>query len=267
MTKNKNKLRWLYNILLVFFVAVFVFCIWKIASYYIQANKSKQLNNSIVEEFVTYEEEIVNDESSKETDSAPAEKQYKIYPIPTKIDFDKLLNQNSDVVGWIFNQNGVVNYPLLQGDDNNHYLTTLIDGRKNANGSIFMDAVNNKDFSDRNTIIYGHSMKTGVMFGTLLRYRNQAYFNAYPSFYLYTPEKNYRVDIFSAYESGSDDSVFSLLSTKEEFDSFVNYAYGKSKIKSDVQINADDNIVSFVTCAYSFEDARFIVCGKLVEIN
>ncbi len=269
MSMSKKTKRTIYNILIVFLVAVFVFCVWKIASYYIQANKSKQLNNSIAEEFVSYEDSSPNEDnsSSQPSDEAPASKEYYHAPIPSSVNFEKLIAQNSDVVGWVFNQNGVINYPILQGEDNWYYLDKLIDGRTNANGSIFMEALNKRDFSDRNTIIYGHSMKTGVMFGTLLRYRNQSYFDAYPSFYVYTPQQNYRVDIFAAYESSDTDPVFSLLSSQSEFDEFINYAYSKSKIRSDVRIGADDNIVSFATCAYSFDNARFIVCGKLVEIN
>ena len=268
MSMNKKNKRTLYNILIVFFIAVCVFCVCKIAAYYIQANKSKQLNNSMAEDFVSYEDSVSTDEnSSEEAAETPTVKEYYHAPIPSSINFEKLLAQNSDVVGWVFNQNGVINYPILQGEDNLYYLNKLIDGRTNANGSIFMEALNKTDFSDRNTIIYGHSMKTGVMFGTLLRYRNQSYFDAYPSFYIYTPEKNYRVDVFSAYESSDTDPVFNLLSKQSEFDEFINYAYSKSKIKSDVQVESKDNIVSFVTCAYSFENARFIVCGKLVPVE
>lgn len=262
MTVKQKKL--VFNILIVLFAAVFVFCIVKIISYYDQGNKSKELNSSIIQEFVSYEESS-EESSAVEGESKP--KEYYHAPIPKSVNFDKLLAQNSDVVGWVFNQNGVINYPILQGEENSYYLNRLLDGRTNVNGSIFMESVNKGDFSDRNTIIYGHSMKNGTMFGTLLRYRNQSYYNAYPEFYIYTPQLKYRVDIFAAYESDTDDAVYNLFRKDAEFEDFISYAYGKSKIESDVDVQITDRIVTFSTCAYSYEDARFIVCGKLVEIN
>lgn len=264
MKKSKKKI--FYDILVVFFAAVLVFSLYKIADYYLQNKKSTDFNTSVANEFVTYEE---NEEPLPENSSSTKEDEVSYYhaKIPASVNFDKLMNKSKDIVGWLFNQNGVINYPIVQAEDNDYYLDRLIDGTKNANGSIFMESVNKSDFSDRNTIIYGHSMKNGTMFGTLLRYRYQYYYNEYPEFYIYTPSKNYRVDVFAAYETNTEDKVYSLMNSSSEFNEFLTYAFSKSKITTGVSVGADDKIITFSTCAYSDENSRFIVCGKLVELN
>lgn len=264
---SKKVKKIIFNLLIVALSVVFVFAIVKIVSYYYQSNQSKRLNSSMAEEFVIYEEGVEPPTVIVEGDIESEPKEYYYAPIPKEIDFAKLIKQNSDVVGWIFNQNGVINYPILQGETNDYYLTRLINGKTNANGSIYMDSLNNSNFSDRNTIIYGHSMQNGTMFGTLLRYRYQSYCDAYPEFYIYTPYAKYRVEVFAAYETTINDKVYNFFTNESDFEEFLSYAKNKSKIKTEVSVTASEKIVTFSTCAYSSNDSRFVVCGKLVPIE
>lgn len=263
-----NKKKIIYNALIVAFSIVIIFCLYKIVSYYFQGSQSKNIKEELVENYVHYNENVtVNNGEAEEEGGNPVFSGYKQYPIPASIDFNKLLSQNEDVRGWIYSQNGVINYPILQGDDNSYYLDHLINGKKNVNGSIFMHYTNKSNFTDRNTLIYGHSMDNGTMFATLLRYKKQAYYDAYPTFYLYTPKGNYKIEIFSAYETVADDDAYSVKFTDDEFSKFISSAISKSKVKTNATVGTNDKIVTLSTCAYSSKDARFVVMGKLVSLN
>lgn len=99
-----------------------------------------------------------------------------------QVDFNKLEEINPDVIAWIEIPGLEISYPVVQGRDNDYYLHHLITGENHKSGSIFMDFQNQEDLSDRNTIIYGHNMKDGSMFGTLNQYQSQALYRNYPYF-------------------------------------------------------------------------------------
>ena len=108
-----------------------------------------------------------------------------------------------------------MNYPVTQTDDNEYYLHHLYDGTYNKVGCLFADYENAADFSDRNTIIYGHNMRNGSMFAAFNEYAEQSYFDTHKQMYLVTPEGGYVVELFAAFtaksaESGSDTSSWRL---------------------------------------------------------
>lgn len=263
--KTKNSKKRVYDIILIVFIIIFLCCAVRIATYYIQLGTNEETNSSIQSEVVEYNFSVP-EEYSQTSDQETKEELYKA-DIPSSINFTKLLQKNTEVVGWLFNQNGVINYPVLKGSDNDYYLDHLIDGRKNSSGSIFMNYTNEADFGDKNTLIYGHSMQNGTMFATLLRYRNYSYYEAYPSFYYYTPQKNYRIDIFAAYETDSNDFAYATNFSEQGFSDFLSSAVSKTNYRTNVAVGGEDKIVTFSTCAYSSDNARYVVIGKLVEIN
>ena len=116
------------------------------------------------------------------------------------VDFEKLLEMNSDVVGWIrFDEPSEINYPVVQGRDNEEYLKRTFEANTNKLGTLFVDVNNPGDFSGRNTFIYGHNMKNGSMFAQLLKYKNDSFYKEHPYFYIYTPDGKVRTyEIFSA---------------------------------------------------------------------
>ena len=106
-----------------------------------------------------------------------------------RVDFDSLWEINPDVVAWIrFDEPAVINYPVVQGDDNEEYLHKTFQGYDNTVGTIFVNVGNNPDFNDRNTIVYGHYMYNGTMFNDLEKYKDEEFYRQYPYFYIYTPD-------------------------------------------------------------------------------
>lgn len=182
------------------------------------------------------------------------------------IDFAALKEASPDLVGWLYCPDTAVSYPLVQGQDNSYYLSHLADGSENRNGCLFMDCENRRDLSDENTLIYGHHMASGKMFASLVFYAGQEYYEAHPVVYLITEEKDYRLELFAGYTAAVDSDAYTLrFASKEDFAAWLVRIKGRSDFSSDVQVGEGDHIVTLSTCAYSFENARYVVHGKLTE--
>ena len=126
-----------------------------------------------------------------------------------------------------------------------------------------MDYRNNKNITDKNTIIYGHNMKNDTMFGTLTKYRKQDYYNNHKTIYLFTPEKNYEVKIFSGFTESVDSEIYNLNNMNQDK---INELIKKSDFKTQIEVNEDSKILTMSTCAYEYNGARYIVMGILEEI-
>ena len=188
---------------------------------------------------------------------------------PIKVDFKALKSVNDDVVGWIYCEGTQINYPVLQGETNETYLHTLYNGEGHPSGSIFVDAGNLPDFRDNNTIIYGHHMADGAMFGTLEDWREQEYFDAHPCMWLLTPEQDYRVDLFSAYlVEASHDTYTIFRGSGPEFAAYLQRVVRDSAVKADVETDPEARYVLLSTCAYTvYDDARTVIHGRLVPVD
>ena len=129
-----------------------------------------------------------------------------------------------------------------------------------------MEYQNHSDFSDKNTIIYGHNMKNGSMFGTLRNFYEDEVYEKAPYFWIYTPDKIYRYDIFSCAEVAVDSLAYQITFSEEgSFDQFIRDAYSRSVVKgNDIKVTAEDKIVTLSTCTGN-EATRFIVQGKLAR--
>ena len=184
------------------------------------------------------------------------------------IDFAALKAINSDVVAWICCPETVINYPVVLGGDNEYYLTHLVDGTENGNGTLFIDWKNSHGFSDENTVIYGHHMQSGKMFACLVEYADQAYYDAHPIIYLVTPEAKYKIELFAGYTTTFDSSAYMLrFSSAHEFAEWLREIAQKSDFKARMSLSTSDRIVTLSTCAYSFYDARYVVHGRLTQVG
>ena len=188
------------------------------------------------------------------------------------IDFDALRAINPDACGWISIDGTNIDYPILQGNDNEEYLNRDIYGTESRLGSIYVDARNNSldnptyDLSDF-TIIYGHHITGGRMFAQLCNYKSQSYYNNHDFGIIYTPDGYaYEMEIFAGVIiDGSDEtSLFtSDFVDEEQFDSYVNNIRQASTFDSDVEVEYGDKIVALVTCSYEFDNARYVLYARL----
>lgn len=182
------------------------------------------------------------------------------------IDFDALFAENKDIVGWIYSEDTPINYPIVQSDDNDYYLRRMLDGSYNIAGSIFMDYRNSSDLTDSNTIIYGHNMKNDTMFGTLEKYGNQEYYDEHPIIYYMAPEKTYEIQLVTGYVTDAWSNTYKIPQTIKEQNELIKEMISKSSFDGDYSFGEGDNLITLSTCAYDFNDARYVVIGRLVEM-
>jgi len=179
------------------------------------------------------------------------------------IDFTTLRAINTDAAGWLYSPGTVIDYPVMQATDYDYYLRHLPDGTYNANGTLFIDYNCAPDFGDNLTIIYGHHMKSGRMFGSIVGYKRQAYFDEHPYMYLYTEHGNYRIDLMYGCVIGAGKWRERAFMYKENLDALLDYAAYNTTFESDVQYHEGEKIIVLSTCSYEFNSARYIVIGVL----
>lgn len=194
------------------------------------------------------------------------------------VDIAELKQKNPDTRGWIFFENDDISYPIVQGTDDDKYLNTSFEGEQLRAGSIFLEALNHGDFSDKNNIIYGHNMRDQSMFGKLQKYKfEDNYYGDHKYFQILTPDRIYRFMVF-AYNDVSDTSdVYTLtFATDKEFVDYITMVKQLSQIQEAVPDVAEQNatdsekilqnyrkLVTLSTCT-SQDDMRFVVLGDLV---
>ena len=214
------------------------------------------------------EQTVAPEDDNTETESAE-ENPSVVLPA---VDFEALWETGPDIIGWLNLPDTAINYPVTQTDDNEYYLRHLYDGTYNKTGCLFADYENKKDFSDRNTIIYGHNMRDGSMFATLNEYNEQSYFDGHPQMYLVTPGGGYVVEIFTAFvaspgESSSDTSPWRLgFKDDGAYTTWLSEMADRSVIETDVTVTSSDKVLTLSTCTPGGK-SRFIVMGKLAAVN
>ncbi len=187
-------------------------------------------------------------------------------PAGPRVDFPALREINSDIVGWIAIDGTGINYPIVQTGDNDYYLTHLFSGEVNRSGCIFLDCRNHGDFSDANSVIYGHHLKNGTMFSELLEYKKQEFYDEHPTAWLATPEGEYEVKFFAGYVSDVWGEAWEMsFPSQEEFARWLTRAAERSAFSGGPTPTAEDRILTLSTCSYEFSDARFVLLGILEE--
>ena len=170
---------------------------------------------------------------------------------------------NPDVAGWIEIPGTELSYPIMQGVDNHYYLDHNWKQESNRGGSIFLEATCGADFSDFHTILYGHRMRDGSMFGSLRNYKEQAYWQEHPDIYVAVEGHVYRYAIFSAHESGVHDLTYRLDLVESGLQTeFLQYCASESVIDTGGALDSE-HILTLSTCTGNGYRARWVVHGYL----
>ncbi|MBO5122525.1 MAG: class B sortase [Oscillospiraceae bacterium] len=293
---NKELISIVKRVVIAILLCVMMFSIAKIVTYFDQKAASDQMQNDIINKHVTPSDPVVPEDEEPITEpidtsdgSAPSEDEEPVEdetpaapavsqaPVSTggsavqytdgsdgvKVDFASLTAKYPDVVGYIYGPDTKIQYPIAyDSTTNDYYLNRDLDGNLNVNGSIFIEHLNEPDFSDHNTILYGHHMKSGLMFAGLVKYKDPSYYNSHPYFYIYTPRQNYRLDLYAGFVCAHDDEVFATALTQSQLQSMA----AKSTFNSVIG-TPTGNVVTLCTCSYEFNDARYVMVGELVPIS
>ncbi len=180
------------------------------------------------------------------------------------ISLEALQAVNPDVVGWIYLPDSEINYPIMQGEDNEFYLERTWEKEPNHVGSIFLECKNDADFSDFNTIIYGHNMRNGSMFASIRKFEDPKYLEQHPYIYIVTEEGVFRYEVYSSYKAPIDSPAYGLsFNQKETREEFFLYALEHSVKDTGVIPQLSDRIVTLSTCTGNGYDSRWVVHARL----
>lgn len=175
--------------------------------------------------------------------------------------FDELRKINSEVIGWINVYGTQIDYPIVQAEDNEKYLTINAKGEYEASGSIFLNYHNQPDFSDFNSILYGHHMAESRMFGDLDKFTDEEFFDSHQYGSLYANNRTYGLTFFAMILTDAYDSkIYSLNVDKTEY---VQYLYSAAEYSRDIEITDSDHIVLLSTCTEEITNGRHILVARI----
>ena len=165
-------------------------------------------------------------------------------------ELSELMAVNSDVIGWIQLPNTTLDYPLLQGDDNQHYLSYGWDGQWSYSGSIYLDYRSNEELSDFHSIIYGHRMYNDTMMDALGGYSEQSFWEEHPSVYILEDNALRRYDVFAAYRTDIRDTHSYRLGLEDDAgqQAYINYCLRNSQLETAIVPEVGDRILTLSTC-------------------
>jgi sortase B len=181
-----------------------------------------------------------------------------------KMDLAALQKVNSEVIGWITIPNTVISYPILHHSDNSYYLTHTWNRDEEIVGSIFMECKNTADFSNFNTILYGHHMNNGSMFASLKDYKDSSYWKAHPNIYITNKTGCHTYPIFAAYEVSTEGQTYQIgfpdLASRQ---SYLRACGIMSQISTGISPTASDHVLTLSTCTGHGHATRWIVQAVL----
>lgn len=253
--KQKYLLSLIVNIISMISIIVVIYYLW---SWHQDNKKTENIANEILSNSnISYENITVDDKSNTNINVL-------------NIDFNKLIEVNSDTIGWIQISGTDINYPVVQTNNNDFYLTHSFDKSYNKAGWIFADFNNNKlknSELDKNTVIYGHNRGNNSMFGTLSNVLKKEWReninNTYINFS--TIDKQMIWQVFSTYTIESEDYYITTeFPSDQEYEKFLNTIKNRSIYNFNVELSNEDNILTLSTCT-NIGDGRTVVHAKLIK--
>ncbi len=240
------------KIALIVAIIILIACLFHFGYSHIKKDKTNNTGNTISSSSLT---------SSGDPGKAPDKVE-----VPEEFTKDKKIN--NDVYAWITVPGTPVNYPILQSEKNEYYLNRDINKKYSVYGSIFSETYNTKDFSDFNTLLYGHNMKNGSMFGSLKKFRDPEFFKKNREIIVYMPNRMLKYEIFAACTWDNKHILANRnFSLEENRTAYIEEVMAVRDMSSQVLANktvtADDKIITLSTCMND-KKKRFIVSGVLI---
>lgn len=266
--------KWMRKTLLVLLVPCFLVSGILVVHQLQQYRAAVQVNEAAKEMAEPITETILPSEPVIPLEALPVEEQPVQKTLPEEaaflmdLDLDTLRETNERVLGWIHIPDSELSYPLLNVKDNQEYLRRAWDGTPNSAGCIFLECRNDPGFEDFNTMIYGHYMRNGTMFGSLHDYKDQDYAENHPVVYILTDDKVRCYEVFAAYEADVVSNTYRLYFEDDERKKSVLEEYmAQNVLETELVPTIDDHILTLSTCTGTGTyDTRWVVQAVLSEV-
>lgn len=258
------------TILLLISIGVFCYAGYNLLKIYLQYKEGRDQYSSIVDTMIT---ERAPDQAPDTGDEgggpAPREEGEKV-DVPISVDFASLKAINDDVIGWIYVEAfDNISYPVTRGIDNDYYLHRNIRREYLYAGTVFADKMNSDALDECYTILYGHNMKDGSMFGHLSDFiSNPETLSRSRYFWVFTPGKAERYQIISVYNASVDNETYThFKGPGTEYEGFLSRVQGYSEVYIDpVPLDVKDKTVCLSTCLDNHDySKRCVVIGKRIN--
>jgi len=197
-----------------------------------------------------------------------------IFPVDLQLKYARLYATNQDFVGYLSAEGVKLSLPIVQTDNDDDYMNKNFYGKSTKYGCPFVTHLNNITELDMNTVIFGHHMNNGTVFGALDAYKSIEGFKKAPVITFNTYNKDYKWKVIAAFVTNAyekDDNgyifryYFTSLSTQERYAAFLNELSQRSLYDTGVDVLPTDKILTLSTCSHEFTDARFVVVARLVR--
>lgn len=197
-----------------------------------------------------------------------------IFPVDLQLKYAKLYATNQDFVGYLSADGVNLNLPIVQTDNDEDYMNKNFYGKSTKYGCPFVTHLNNITELDMNTVIFGHHMNDGTVFGALDAYKSIEGFKKAPVITFNTLYKDYQWKVIAAFVTNAyleEDNgylfryYFTSLSTEERYAAFLNELSQRSLYDTGVDVLPTDKILTLSTCSHEFNEARFVVVARLVR--
>ena len=272
MTKKRYKLKWENLIAVIIFLIAFIFLMKSgidLINYFIDTNKTnseiKEIEDVVkIEEVPDSEETEIIEQPEEIPESNPYWDYIKMNLI--NVNFNELIKLNDETKGWIKVNGTNINYPFVQTNNNDYYLTHSYNKSYNQAGWVFMDYRNDTEHLDRNTILYAHGMNNKTMFGSLRNILSSSWYNNTDNHIikLSTPTENTLWQVFSVYHiETTNDYIQTEFATDTEYQTFLDMLKNRSAVEFDTTINSTDKIITLSTC-YNKTD-KVVMHAKLIK--
>lgn len=251
---KEDKHKTIKSVISIIFFIIFIICIsYLIYNYYTKAKDKKALNEIQEAEQNIIEENVEPTKTDK------------------MIEVEELKASNSEIIGWIKIDNTIIDYPIVQGEDNDYYLTHNYKKEDSKHGSIFLK--NQCDFNDVNSnlIIYGHNMKDELMFNSLLKYEDENFYNEHKTVNITTENEERQYEIVAVFKSRvfykKEKNVFRYydylkFEDENQYNEYINNVKTEQLYDTGVTANYGEQLLTLITCEYSQENGRMVVVAK-----
>lgn len=252
--------------MLIIFIGISLFALCKIINWRFANKKIDEQLSNLYDETSMEEKQDDTAQAINPPNNQNSDYWYYMKMDMLNVDFNDLLKKNSETVGWIKLNGTNINYPIVQTNNNEYYLTHSFDKKNNEAGWIFMDYRNDIDNFDQNTIIYGHSRLDKTMFGSLKNITKSDWYKNKDNYIvkLSTPKKNTLWQVFSVYKIPTETYYLtSNFKNDEEYDKFLTTIKNRSIYKFNAEVNSKDKILTLSTC--SDGDKKVVMHARLIK--
>lgn len=240
----------------VMFIVIFIISICAIIYYFYKANKEKQEYKEVLNNIEIEEEQITEQKTER------------------MLQVEELKKENQDIVGWIEIEGTNINYPVLQGTDNQYYMKHTYKKEDSKDGSIFLDKSYDWNIPSSNLLLYGHNNKNGTMFQDLLKYKEESFYKEHPTIRFTTIDEDCQYEIISAFLSRvyyqDEQNVFRYYyfinaNNEVEYNQYIEESKKASLYDTGKSATYGEQLLTLSTCSYHTEDGRFAVVAKKIK--